>query len=255
MTHDNRGWWRRKFAPDVRTVGRGERRLLLRSSVVLALVGAVVFATMLVGVLTHTGVQRLDLPVESWFDAQRDPGRTGVMDVVATVFGPVGMPIVVAVVSITWAFLARHAWRPVVLACGMLLGVASAELLAPVVRHPRPPVRLMLLGPDHTFSFPSGHVMGASDFFLIGALLVASRTHRQWVTVVLFVVAAVAMAVQVVSRLYLGYHWLTDTLASVGLSLMITALAITVDTHLTARVRDIAREGHESGEPETVATD
>lgn len=241
MSAEAPGWWRRKFAPQVRTVSRAERTLLRRSSVVLALVGAVVFGVMLVGVLTHSGVQRFDKPVETWFDAQRDPDRTGVMTGLATVFGPVGMPIVVAVVTVTWALLARHAWRPLFLACGMLLGVVTAQALAPLVRHPRPPIGLMLLQPDHTFSFPSGHVLGASDFFLIGAFLVASRTHRRWVTVVLFVVAALAIALQVVSRLYLGYHWLTDTVSSVGLSMMITALAIAIDTRLTARVPELQR--------------
>jgi membrane-associated phospholipid phosphatase len=118
----------------------------------------------------------------------------------------------------------------------MVLGVITAQLIAPLVRHPRPPIGLMLLGPDHTFSFPSGLVFGASDFFLIGAFLIASRRHRRWVTVLLFTVAAVMIAVQVASRLSLGHHWLTDVTASVGLSMMITSLAIAVDTHATARV-------------------
>jgi membrane-associated phospholipid phosphatase len=118
----------------------------------------------------------------------------------------------------------------------MVLGVITAQLIAPLVRHPRPPIGLTLLGPDHTFSFPSGHVLGASDFFLIGAFLIASRTYRRWVTVPLFTVAAVMIAVQVASRLSHGHHWLTDVTASVGLSMMITFLAIAVDTHATARV-------------------
>lgn len=235
------GWWRTKFTLERHAVSRVERAALLRLSVVLAVVGATVFALMLVGVLTHTGVQHLDRPVETWFDAQRDPGRTGVMVFLAVVFGPVGMPIIVLVVTVAWFLLARHAWRPLLLAAGMVLGVATAQLLAPLVRHPRPPIGLMLLGPDHTFSFPSGHVLGASDFFLIGAFLIASRLHRRWASVLLATVAVAMVAIQVVSRLYLGYHWLTDTLASVGLSCMITALAIAVDTHLTARVPEIPR--------------
>ncbi|MEK6309903.1 MAG: phosphatase PAP2 family protein [Curtobacterium sp.] len=247
MSADQPGWWRRKFAPQLRTVSRSERAVLLRGALVLAVLGAIVFAIMLVGVLTHTGVQRLDQPVDDWFDAQRDPGRTTVMTVLATVFGPVGMPIVVLVVTVTWAILARHAWRPLVLACGMLVGVATAQVLAPIVQHPRPPIGEMLLGPDHTFSFPSGHVLGASDFFLIGAFLIASRTHRRWVTVGLFALAAFAIAMQIISRLYLGYHWLTDTLSSVGLSMMITALTIAIDTRLTARLPDAP---HENAGPE-----
>lgn len=236
---DHRGWWHRKFAPEVRAVGRVERAVLVRGAVVLAIVGAVVFATMLVGVLTHTGVQRLDRPVDEWFDSQRNADRTNVMVVLATVFGPVGMPIVVLVVTVGWALLARHAWRPLVLACGMVLGVVTAQALAPLVRHPRPPIAEMLLGPDHTFSFPSGHVLGASDFFLICAFLLASRTHRRSVTVGVFALAALMIASQVVSRLYLGYHWLTDTLSSVGLSMMITAVVIAIDTRLTAKVPEL----------------
>ncbi len=239
---DTRGWWHRKFAPQVRTVTVTERAVLRRSSVLLAVVGTVVFATMLVGVLTHSGVQRFDAPVDRWFDTQRDTDRTNAMVVLATVFGPVGMPIVVLAVTVSWALLARHAWRPLVLACGMVLGVVTAQALAPLVRHPRPPVAEMLLGPDHSFSFPSGHVLGASDFFLIGAFLVASRTQRRWVTVALFALAGLMIASQVVSRLYLGYHWLTDTLSSVGLSMMITAVVIAIDTHLTTRLAADGRD-------------
>ncbi len=236
MSSVERGWWRTKFTLERQAVTAEERAVLLRGSVVLAVVGALVFATMLAGVLTHTGVQHLDRPVEGWFDSLRQPDRTGVMVFLAIVFGPVGMPIIVLVVTVVWFLLARHVWRPLLLASSMVLGVASAQLIAPLVRHPRPPIGLMLLGPDHTFSFPSGHVLGASDFFLIGAFLIASRTHRRWVTVLLFTITGLMIAVQVVSRLYLGYHWLTDVTASVGLSMMITSVAIAVDTHVTARV-------------------
>lgn len=236
MSSVERGWWGRKFTLERHAVTAEERAVLLRGSVILAIVGALVFASMLVGVLTRSGVQYLDRPVETWFNSLRQPDRTGVMVFLAIVFGPVGMPIIVLVVTVVWFLLARHAWRPILLASSMVLGVATAQLTAPLVRHPRPPIGLMLLGPDHTFSFPSGHVLGASDFFLIGAFLIASRTHRRWVTVLLFSIAAVMIAVQVFSRLYLGYHWLTDVTASVGLSMMITSVAIAVDTHVTARI-------------------
>ncbi|MCU1474266.1 phosphatase PAP2 family protein, partial [Amnibacterium sp.] len=41
---------------------------------------------------------------------------------------------------------------------------------------------------------------------------------------------------QVVSRLYLGYHWLTDVSASVALSLVVVGVVIAVDTRRTVRV-------------------
>jgi membrane-associated phospholipid phosphatase len=39
-----------------------------------------------------------------------------------------------------------------------------------------------------------------------------------------------------VSRLYLGYHWVTDAMASVSISLVIFGAVMALDTWRTARV-------------------
>jgi len=41
----------------------------------------------------------------------------------------------------------------------------------------------MLIGHDTTFSSPSGHVLGASDFLILTAFLIVSRRPRAWVVV------------------------------------------------------------------------
>ena len=104
------------------------------------------------------------------------------------------------------------------------------------VRHPRPPIGLMLMDPDHTFSFPSGHVLGTSDFFLILAFLLASRIRRAWFTAAAVAIAVLGIAAQVISRLYLGYHWITDTSASIALSMVIVGTLIAIDTRRTVRI-------------------
>jgi undecaprenyl-diphosphatase len=118
----------------------------------------------------------------------------------------------------------------------MVTGVVLAQVIAPIVEHPRPPIGEMLFGPDRSFSFPSGHVLGTCDFLLITAYLLASRLQRTWFTVAAFSVAVTATAAQIVSRLYLGYHWISDTTASVALSLVILGAIIAVDTHRTVRI-------------------
>lgn len=225
-----------KFVVEERYLPAEARRRLYVTSGVLIAVGITAFLILLVNVVTHTGFERLDLPVERWFDAQRTPELTGFMIVLAIVFGPIAMPIIVLVTVVIWAVTARHAWRPILLAAGMLVGVGLAEILAPIVQHPRPPIGLMLFGPDHTFSFPSGHVLGTSDFLLILAFLVASRVQRRGFTVVALVVAIAGIALQVVSRLYLGYHWISDTTSSVVLSLAVLGAVIAIDTRRTVRV-------------------
>ncbi|WP_285115164.1 phosphatase PAP2 family protein [Leifsonia sp. fls2-241-R2A-40a] len=228
--------WHEKFVVEERSLPASARRRLYITAAVLAVVGLTVFLILLVAVATHTGAQRWDQPVEDWFDAQRSKEATGFMIVLAIIFGPIAMPVIVLVVVVVWTVMARHIWRPFLLAVGMLTGVLLAGALAPLVRHPRPPVAEMLFGPDHSFSFPSGHVLGTSDFLLILAFLLASRRQRPWFTVTVFALAIAGIVLQVYSRLYLGYHWITDTSASVALSLVVLGGIIALDTVRTVRV-------------------
>jgi undecaprenyl-diphosphatase len=94
----------------------------------------------------------------------------------------------------------------------------------------------MLYGTDMTFSFPSGHVLGVADFFLILTFLVFSRRNSGGLAAISYVVAALLVIATALSRLYLGYHWTSDVLASMALSLVILGTVIAVDTYRTARV-------------------
>lgn len=229
------GIWRSKFVVEERYVDPRVRRRLYVGATSLVVIGLAGFAFLLVSVLTHSGFELLDRPVENWFNAQRSASATGFMIILAIAFGPVALPIVVFVVLVAWIIAARHVWRPVLLFGGMVTGVLLAQVLGPIVKHPRPPIGLMLFGPDRTFSFPSGHVLGTSDFLLILAFLLASRIQRTWFTVVAVTLALVGIAAQVVSRLYLGYHWISDTTASIAISIVIVGILILVDTRRTVR--------------------
>ena len=228
--------WRAKFVVEERYLHPAERRRLYLGASAMIAIGAVGFTYLLVSVLTHSGFALLDPPVEQWIDAQRSAQTTGLMIGLAIIFGPVAMPIIVAVTLVIWIIVARHLWRPILLACGMVTGVILAEGLAPIVQHPRPPIGMMLFGVDHTFSFPSGHVLGTCDFLLILSYLFASRIRRAWFTTVAVIIAILGIVAQVISRLYLGYHWISDTTASMALSLVIVGTLIIVDTHRTVRV-------------------
>ncbi|WP_104108537.1 phosphatase PAP2 family protein [Arthrobacter sp. N199823] len=228
--------WQQKFIVEERFVAASTRRRLYRSSVVLMVVGLVLFGVLVVSVMTQSGLQRLDQPVADWFLSLRSEGLTAIMSVLAVAFGPTALPIIVLVVLVAWTLLAKHAWRPILLAGGMITGVVLAKVIAPLVQHPRPPADLMLMGADSSYSFPSGHVLGTADFLLILAFLIASRRQNKSLTVLLFSIAAVVILAQVASRLYLGYHWITDTAASIALSLVILGVIMVIDTHRTVRV-------------------
>jgi undecaprenyl-diphosphatase len=95
----------------------------------------------------------------------------------------------------------------------LFIGVASAGslLLQGVMKlwfeRPRPKLPWAQVLPD--YSFPSGHTMNAIIFYVALALIAWSVAGRR--IGVSALVGAIVLALGVgVSRIYLGYHYLTD---------------------------------------------
>ncbi|MGY2745079.1 phosphatase PAP2 family protein [Arthrobacter sp. UYCu723] len=239
QTGKSPGRWRvfhDKFIVEERFMSEPARRNLYRTAVGLMIVGSVLFVVLLAGVLQNGGLSSLDEPVRSWLLTLRSGPLTTIMIILAVIFGPIGLPIIILVVTVAWGLLARHAWRPLLLAGAMLTGVLLAQLIGQRVGRQRPPVDLMLFGADSTFSFPSGHVLGACDFLLVTTFLIFSRRQNPKAAVAGFVVAGIGIFFASVSRLYLGYHWTTDALASLSMSFVVLGAVIALDTWRTARI-------------------
>jgi len=226
-----------KFLVEERYVTASARRNLFIISVVLVVVGITAFLFILDSVIEADDVSAIDAPVENWLETSRTEWLTGFMAVIAFVFGPIVMPIIILITTVAWGILAKHAWGPMLLAGGMILGVAIVQALAPIIDRERPPISDMLLEVDRTASFPSGHVMGVADFLFITTYLVFSRHRNPLMAVLAYVVASATVLLTAACRIYLGYHWATDGLASISLSLMVLGLVIAVDTWRTVRVR------------------
>lgn len=227
------GWFRAKFRAEERPRTEEQRHHLFMIAAVLAVIGIAGFGVLLYDVLNHDGLAVLDRPVQSAVEHYRSAPLTTVMIVLAAAFGPVAMPIIVLITTVWWFLKSDHAWRPLMLAAAMLTGVILAETIAHLVGRPRPPVSQMLFGVDHTFSFPSGHVLGIANFLLTGSYLWFSRSRNLAREITGIVVAVVLLAVMCANRIYLGYHWPTDTLASVCLALLELGVVIGVDTWRT----------------------
>jgi membrane-associated phospholipid phosphatase len=239
QTRHSQGRWRvfhDKFVVEERFISVDARRNLYRIAACLMVVGTILFSVMLAGVLLKDGVSSVDEPVRSWLLTLRSEPLTTIMIILAIVFGPVALPIIILVVTVAWGLLAKHAWRPMLLAGAMLTGVILAQVIGRTVGRQRPPLDLMLFGPDTTFSFPSGHVLGACDFLLVTTYLIFSRRQNPTAAVLGFAVAGIGIFFAAVSRLYLGYHWTTDALSSLSISFVVLGAVIAVDTWRTARI-------------------
>lgn len=245
--------WHKKFVVEERYVSPQVRSKLIAAAFALMGIGLAFFIALIIQVTMNTGIVHQDHLVASWFVQHRNPNITPIMIVLATVFGPIYLPIILLIVIIVWIITAKHVWRPLLLAGFMILGVIIVQVLAHIVGRARPPIDLMLLGADHTFSFPSGHVMGVSDFFLITSYLLISRNPTRRRISIGIIVTLFAIGIQIISRLYLGYHWMSDTLTSVSLALVMLSLVVLIDTWRTVRIPGERIKG-EYSKPQTDQT-
>ena len=214
---------------DGKRVSTGRFLVLHAVSLSLFLAGMSSFVLTLGDVLNGSGLASVDGPLTDWFIHHRTGTATLVLAGFAFVFGPAALPVITLVAVVAWALVTRRLWRPILLAGAMITGVVLTEVIAHMVGRPRPPAEYMMLGADATSSFPSGHVVGASNFLLVGAYLVFSRSSRRTALILPFGAAAVGLTVEAASRIYLGYHWFTDTVASASLSVVLLAVVILLD--------------------------
>ncbi|ROS57759.1 phosphatase PAP2 family protein [Frigoribacterium sp. PhB24] len=153
-----------------------------------------------------------------------------------------GAALVLLLVVAVWVVSRRAAAALTVL--GVAVGPwAAAELVKLVVQRDRPDPGLLvdpLIIEPHSFSFPSGHTALATGLALTLVLLVWGRRGAP----VVIVAAALAVVVVGLSRVWVGVHWPSDTVASVVLGCSVVALLLPPWLRLVDQVEKRSRPAH-----------
>lgn len=179
----------------------------------------------LIGCLAATGVAALaDAVGEQEGLSRVDPVtaadvlrvRTPTLTHVAQAFTFLGSELVVgglAIVVLVFLLTRRQLMQATMFAIAMAGSAFLTVAVKLLVARPRPSAFDRLGAPDTTYSFPSGHTLNSTVFLaLVVWLLWPSLKYGGHVA--LMVAGAVVAIGVAASRVYLGYHWLTDVLAS-----------------------------------------
>ncbi|HZJ34721.1 MAG TPA: phosphatase PAP2 family protein [Candidatus Angelobacter sp.] len=216
-----------------KTTGWSTKQCVIVAIISLVL-GTAVFILAYIGVHQNSGLGVFNQPILSFIIENRDPNITNIMKIITMLANPLSFAAVVSVIAFIWAICKREIWRPILLASAMGIATVLSILLKILIMNDRPAQTNMILPFELDYSFPSGHTIGITVFLLVLGYLMCSRHSSGsrsfgWVIITIIGVSTVA-----ISRLYLGYHWLTDVVASLGLGLIILAIVIFVD-RLAAR--------------------
>ena len=213
---------------------------VLAPGIVLMVVGLVVFGVVLEAVLDAEELWALDQAVLAWMVDHRSDALTAVLAAITFVTGPVVLPIIVAVGCGVWVRVRREWWRPSLLALAMIASTLVGLAVKGVVGRARPPAETMFIpGAETTASFPSGHTLGTATLLLVAGYLDASRNPTRGRIVGWAVATAVGTGLVALSRLYLGYHFLSDVLAASALAVAVLGVVCAVDRWHVWRRRDV----------------
>lgn len=180
-------------------------------------------------IISTNSTPATDYQVVQWMTTHRTPFVTGIMEVITNILSPIGFALMVVTTSALWMWRKKEFWRPSLLLGAMGAAFLIAAAIKASVERLRPPIEYMVAPFELDFAFPSGHTIGIATFALVIGYLIYSRRKSLAVLISWLTVATASTALVAFSRMYLGYHWLSDTLAATALAVIILAAVILVD--------------------------
>ena len=215
--------WMRAFAAR-RLDRRSPYGLRLTINLVLFAAGVWAFAALLEDVLERDALVRWDLSVNRWFHAHATAAGLRFFSLVS-LFGLEIVRVVFVLVAL-WLWHRRERvlmWAWLVTTVG---GWIVDVVIKTTVHRSRPQYAAAFLR-GHSYSFPSGHTMGATVAYTLMAFVTATTLKvTRGGRLALYVASSVIVLAVGFSRVYLGVHYPSDVLAglSIGLAWMVASL-------------------------------
>jgi len=235
-----------RFSPE------GEYGLHLTAGLAMLVVATAFFAHLAGAVVAGAPITRLDVEVANWLHPHAHAGGL-LRSFLLAVTHMHSTPGILALAALFGVHLYRRGHRYSLIA--LTSSVPGGQILNVVLKHTFERARPHFAEPIlelTTYSFPSGHAMGATVLYGFIACYLARHARSWWGRVLPFVLALSMVATVAFSRMYLGVHYLTDVLAGMVEGCAWLAVCITGAATLNRRRRARAARAGEAPEPRDI---
>jgi len=206
--------WIPKFISDPQYIDNHKQLNLLLA----ALICFAVFIFILIGVKNQNFITAFNLPFYHLLQSLRINACDKIM-LALTFLGETKALIIAQIIFILYLAWKRH-WYTMFHAVAIVLlytgGVWGTKMLVHIPRPNGFPNGILTFYKD--FSFPSGHTAGCIIIYGFLSVIIARQLKHKlrWIP---YSAAALITTLVIISRLYLGAHWLTDILGAIFLGL------------------------------------
>jgi len=150
----------------------------------------------------------LDLKINAYTTKVANPGLTACLGAISDL-GSIYLVVMVAVIVGAILFIRKNWWRLLALFLAVGIGQAVLNILKVAFQRPRPKTEMFVF----SYSFPSGHVFSATVIYGFCIYLTFRFINNSVIKWIVSALLALLILLIGFSRIYLGVHWLSDTLA------------------------------------------
>jgi membrane-associated phospholipid phosphatase len=166
------------------------------------------FAAIIDSISEQGTLFHLDLQINAYVIRMASPGLTAFWGTI-TDLGSIYWVVIVAVIVGVILFIRKNQWRLLALFLAVGIGQAVLNILKVAFQRPRPETEMFVF----SYSFPSGHTFSATVIYGFCIYLTFRFIHNATVKWTVSTLLALLILLIGFSRVYLGVHWLSDTLA------------------------------------------
>lgn len=112
-----------------------------------------------------------------------------------------------------------------------LISLLTNWILKAIIARPRPYIacgEIKNVFPGSGNSMPSGHTLSATIISCFCLYLIWTKSKKLWVKIVSTLLFTILVGFVIVSRMYLGQHYLSDTLVAVAIGIIFSTIGILI---------------------------